>query len=302
MEDFASTALYNLIAFQLQKFGMSAEPSKRFEGKMERTEKADLLAFAIESHGASSVVQIGQGIRSIKSEPTLAVLFKADSPQELLDRWQRLERYYHGRHRVRVLDQSSNSVTIEHYSTKNSAPSTGEDLVIAGLLAALLQRIGCKALTLKIGDSQECIIKDDNITLVEPTPHNSAVWYLTWQRYEPPPPLIQQAPSNHSTAQKLSTLIRDDIGRSWRLSAAAKKLGKSTRSLQRSLAQGGNTFQRLLRTVRAEHAAALIVTHNYKLSEAGYACGYSDQAHFSREFRLRFNMSPTQFAEFTSAT
>jgi len=92
-------------------------------------------------------------------------------------------------------------------------------------------------------------------------------------------------------------LIADDLGRNWRLGIAAKMLGTSTRSLQRSLAQEGDTFQRLLRTVRVERSAALISAGNYKLAEAGYACGFSDQAHFSRDFKLRFNMSPTQFAE-----
>jgi len=297
MDDFASTTLYNLIASQLQKLGMDTQPLTRFEGKTQRAEKAGLLSAAIDSLGASPIVQIGQGIVSIQSDPTLAVLTRANSPQELLQRWQRLERYYHGKHRVRVLGQSSDSLVLEHYSTQKSKPSVGEDLVIAGLLAALLQCVGCQALTLEIGKCRERFIENDSMIQVESMPDDTAIWYVKWKAFESQQQLTSVASKKTSMAQQVSVMISDDLGRNWRLGTAAKMLGTSTRSLQRSLAQEDETFQRLLRTVRVQHSAVLITAGNHKLAETGYACGFSDQAHFSRDFKLRFNMSPTQFAD-----
>lgn len=100
-----------------------------------------------------------------------------------------------------------------------------------------------------------------------------------------------------TVADRLSEIIGNDLGRNWRLNTAARSLETSGRSLQRSLAREGTSFQEILRTVRVEHSAALISSRGFKLAEAGYACGFSDQAHFSREFKQRFNMSPSTFVE-----
>jgi len=297
MDDFASTSLYNLIASQLQQMGFAANPSQRFEGKIERAQKAGLLSEALSSLGPTPIVKIGQGIRGVDSDATLQVLSAAMSPADLLERWQRLERYYHGKHRVRILIQTANSVSLEHYSRVSRTPSTGEDLVIAGLLAALLQRVGCSGLSLSVGKKPISFIDDDRFFAVQELPDETALWTFKWRVFKTLPALVPPRTVSTSLAEQVSSLIAQDLGRQWRLEAVAHALGRSSRTLQRSLKLEGTSFQRVLRTTRVEESGVLLSTGRLSLSETGYACGFSDQAHFSREFKLRFNLSPRQFAE-----
>ncbi len=302
MDDFASTALYNLIAAQLRRAGLNVAASRRFEGKTDATQKADLLTHALKALGPSVVVGIGQGIRTAGADPTLAVLLDADAPDELLARWQRLERYYHGKHRVRLVSTASNAVTLEHYSTRSAQPSAGEDLVIAGLLAALLQSIGCRELALAIGTPPTAFMARDRLLTVSEVPQATAVWQFSWRCFRKRRHELCVPERAGSVSEALRVLLGSDLGRNWRVSDAAGMFGMSRRSLQRSLAREGASFQQLLRIVRAERSAELIGAGGCKLAEAGYACGFADQAHFSRDFKLRFNMSPSQFAELAASS
>jgi transcriptional regulator GlxA family with amidase domain len=74
----------------------------------------------------------------------------------------------------------------------------------------------------------------------------------------------------------------------------ATELAVSTRSLQRRLAAGGG-FTALLGATRAETAAALLMDSRYPLGIVGFACGYADQPHFTREFKRRTAMTPAAY-------
>ena len=58
MDDFASTALFNLIAVELQKQGLEVSVNAQFEGKTSGSAKRELLAVAIDNLGPSSVLRI----------------------------------------------------------------------------------------------------------------------------------------------------------------------------------------------------------------------------------------------------
>jgi len=76
MDDFASTALFNLIAVELRKQGLDVSINAQFEGKTSGSAKRELLAVAIAKLGQSAVLRIGQGIRNHPFHPVLAVLKK----------------------------------------------------------------------------------------------------------------------------------------------------------------------------------------------------------------------------------
>ena len=297
MDDFASTALYNLIAFQLRQVGVDVTPSPRFEGKIDSARKTDLLAESLTTLGAAFVVEIGQGIRSAPANPIVDVLLQARDAGDLLERWQRLECYYHGKHRIEIQCSTQNSVHLKHYSLTTVPPSAGEDLLIAGLVAALLQKTGCEGLSLYIGEPGIKFIRNDEVLGSEKAPADTADWHIEWQRFSSQKPVAILHDENRSITEQLSILMGQDLGKSWRIVTAAQQLGRSTRSLQRSLSEEGTSFQKILRSIRVEGAAKLISSGRFKLAEVGYTCGFSDQAHFSREFKLRFNMSPSQFTD-----
>ncbi|MEM7220602.1 MAG: helix-turn-helix transcriptional regulator [Pseudomonadota bacterium] len=302
MDDFASTALYNLIAARLRRAGMPAATQQRFAGKLERTHKSDLLNAALEELGPAAIVDIGQGLRDVHSDPTLNVLLAADTPGELLARWQRMERYYHGKHRVRVIASDASQLKLEHYATGPGAPTAGEDLVIAGVLAAALQLIGCRSLSLAIGDAGHALMAADRVVPTASLPPDTASWKLTWRTFERQRPPTALAAAASTLGERIRTLLRSDIGRGWRLADVAQQLNISRRSLQRALAGEGQSFQQLLRAVRAEFSAELLSAGEMGLAAAGYASGFADQAHFSRDFKLRYNMPPSAFVDLAQAS
>ena len=292
MKDFASRALYELIGAELTRRGVALATVQQFGGKTERWAKADLLDTALTRIGASGVLAIGQGVRRVTTDATLAVLLKAISPADLLDRWQRLEGYYHGNNRVRTLALSACSMELEHYARSGRAPTAGEDLLIAGLLAALLQLIGARQVSLKIPD-RVVLQNDQLLPEVDPLTETSR-WCFRWSEHVPVSPTTVSEPQE-SIGEQLVSLVQTDLGRSWTVAAVAELLGLSVRSLQRCLAGRGTRFQTLLRLARAEGSAALLLTEELSLAEVGYAAGYADQAHFCREFKARFNLSPSTY-------
>ncbi len=75
---------------------------------------------------------------------------------------------------------------------------------------------------------------------------------------------------------------------------AAKQLGVNIRTLQRLIgAPTGRTPARWLALARARRAARLIAK-SANLAETAYKCGYSDQAHMSRELRRWFETGPSK--------
>lgn len=66
------------------------------------------------------------------------------------------------------------------------------------------------------------------------------------------------------------------------------------RTLQALFQRRNTTFRATLLELRLLAADQLIVNHSYLLlSEIAYAVGFSDQAHFSKAYRRRFDMTPS---------
>lgn len=296
MSDFASSALYNLAVNRLEALGLEAESLKEFKGKTESSRKRQLLVRALDTLGPGALLSIGQGIKAAPFEPLLSIFRRSADVADFIDRWMRMERYYHGKHRVRVTSLKNSDLILEHYSTSGEAPSAGEDLLIAGLLAAILEEIGCRDLTLIIDGLEGTAIGDgrvnEHLRLSLPT---CPVWRYTWTGFEKSASVTKRIPKQGTVADQIDALISDDPARGWKLDIVARELGKSKRSLQRSLSAEGETFQKLLRRARTTAASAALLERQASFAEIGYACGFSDQAHFTREFHSRFNMTPGNY-------
>ncbi len=307
MTNFASSALFNLIAGQLKSQGLEAAKPIGFEGKTEAVSKRDLLNVAMRSLGPSSIFKIGQALKTVDFDPTLEVLLNACDGHDLIDRWTRLERYFHGRHRVRVINQSSLGVTLEHFSTDESLPTTGEDLVISGLIASLLQLVGCRQLTVRIGQALTPVMQNDAFVSSDDGWENlqktgdTRIWQFEWIEERNQSSAIPSASQNDGTSEnnsivdRVTQMLGSDPGRNWKIDTAATIIGQSKRSLQRMLQKENETFQKLLRRSRAEAAASMILSGRSDYAEIGYASGFADQPHFNREFKLRYNMQPSEY-------
>lgn len=123
-------------------------------GAVPLAEKRALVGRALEEHGPLALLRVGEAVHESGFEPALEVLLRARGPHELIERWQRLERYAHSRHRCRVEQTHAQGLVLRHVSTTPERPRLAEDLLIFGVLAALLRAVGCRGLRGWIGDAR----------------------------------------------------------------------------------------------------------------------------------------------------
>ena len=77
--------------------------------------------------------------------------------------------------------------------------------------------------------------------------------------------------------------------------AAALMIG--LRTLQRTLTVEGTSFREIAQETLFERAAELLAEPDYSVTRISAEMGYYSSSHFSRAFRKRTGMSPTQFRE-----
>ena len=95
-------------------------------------------------------------------------------------------------------------------------------------------------------------------------------------------------------------LLRDRI----RIADAARDAGLSTRQLQRRFKAAIGVGPRFFSVVERFNAARkeLAADPESDLTEVAFRLGYSDAAHFCRDFRRFYNMSPTAFSRWVAST
>jgi AraC-like DNA-binding protein len=76
------------------------------------------------------------------------------------------------------------------------------------------------------------------------------------------------------------------------LPALAQAQGEAPRSLQRSLSRAGLSYSELLAQARCNSASWWLTRTAAPIAEVGFISGYSDQPHFTRDFRSRVGVTP----------
>jgi AraC-like DNA-binding protein len=296
MTDYASAAFVGLILRRMAAAGIAVPPDLQVSAtpggppQVTLDLKRRLLVHACATAGPAFVLEVGQGIHAIASDPTLDVLRRAATPAALFDRWSRLEKYHHSHHRVEVLQLGEGMARLQHRALHGPAPAVLESLAVFGLLVALLQAIGCDGIEADLGDAPAMRQGQAVLAML---PSDVSVWDLRWEgvrvekRILPPPQpgLIEQ----------LYALLDDDPVQTWPIDVAARAIGLSTRDLQRRLHRQGASYSGILRDARVRRAARAMLDAPTSLAEIGYAAGFADQAHFTREFRRILGASPAEW-------
>ncbi|MGL4573402.1 MAG: helix-turn-helix transcriptional regulator [Burkholderiaceae bacterium] len=302
MNDFASAAMMRLIAAGLKRQGiaMRAAPGGR-AAHVSLQNKRALLAQLSESHDPCALLRIGEALNDLPEEPTLIALALAREPLDLLHRWQKLEKFVHSRHRVVIESSAAGQIIVRHISLDSAQPpSAAEDLLIFGLLVALMERIGAVDVKARLQGTQTWLRERgqwQDVGAVTTTD----TWQIAWQ------PALAVPIATQAQDQDLANLIARvrerllaDPGRAWTVQSLADELTLSRRTLQRHLAAAGQSFRDLVAQARLARSARLLSTSRMAPSEIGYLCGYSDQAHFTREFKRSTAFTPalyrTEFA------
>lgn len=253
-----------------------------------------MLAAVAEAHGLPPLIKAGQHLTRVPPDPAVAALLAATSPEDLFARWSRLERFVHSRHRVVVRDVGEHHLVAEHVSTTDEPPLSYEDALILGVLVAALSAVGAVGVAVRLGSGPGAPLVVDSGETYEPdADHPTALWRFSWLDFVRDTAVPELTSSSDATAG-LRRLVACDPARGWTLAEAAATLCRSKRSLQRALEPSGG-FAAVVAAVRTERASDLLINADHPLSVVGFACGYADQPHFTREFKRRTATTPAAY-------
>jgi AraC-like DNA-binding protein len=305
-KDFASAAMMRLIQLGLRQQGLVIKslPPTHKAARSARVPLSDKRALVQQLHqafGSTALLRMGQAIQVAPDEPALVALSMARDPADLVARWQRLERFVHSRHRVQVLACSDSCIELLHCSLHGGqTPSRGEDLLIFGLLVALINRMGVAKLRARFL-GERAWRWQVGAWRQAPTPADTSRWQIEWSARAQ----LDHSRSVHSavaagclatpTASAAALWLERDPGRAWSVAALAQELSTSPRQLQRVLQSQQVSFTALRSQARLAHAAKCLVATTQSAAEIGYACGFADQAHFNREFKRHSAFTPLAY-------
>lgn len=137
-------------------------------------------------------------------------------------------------------------------------------------------------------------------------------WTLQWE--DCPPDAPTTARRQHAIAQtvdvdlcdalpwpmlahQLARHVLHDPAAAHTVDALARHVGQPSRSLQRALATDGLSCRSIVTEARTRAAARWLLQSPHSLAEIGFACGFADQPHFTREFARHVGMTPARYRQ-----
>lgn len=314
MTDFASAAMLRLLDRGLHELGLqspmpaaaaAAGPARGRGAHVAFDAKRALVAAALAQGGLACLPLLARGLRHFGDEPTLQALAGAATAHEMFERWMRLERYIHSRHRL-VRSEASvvdGEVRLMHLGRRAGwVPLPAEDLVVLGVLSALLEQMGQRAVTATAGGAAAWPRPDGAALERAAQAGTTGQFHLCWQ----PAAVPQRSQAGrlvHADAhwpalvQQVFERLRDSVMSPPTLPQLAMQLQRSARSLQRHLAAAGWSRNSLLAEARLRVATAWLLHSNVPLAEVGLLSGHADQAHFTREFSRRMGVPPARLRQ-----
>ncbi len=263
--------------------------------------KRSIVEAAVEQAGLACLPRLGHGLKRMAQDPTHRALTAVPDPSHVFARWLRLERYVHSRHRSRVLEVSAHGAVLEHFSLGKAPPLPAEDLVVVGVLAALLETIGVLGLRVRAGDAPVYPEADTTAVLAAARAQATAVWTFSWAEVRTRSvrrglhPHVQADVGWPQQACDAFAVLAADLITPPPVKSLAAVLKTSSRTLQRALSSHALSYSVLLAEARCRTSAAHLLHAPTPIAEIGFICGYSDQPHFTREFRARVGMTPARY-------
>ena len=308
MQEFVSFGLHVALIRQLAWLprGYDLVPA----GTVVTSAKLRSIMLALEeSNGPAVLVRLGRHLAAKEQEPILTMLRHSATPAVIADRWRRLEGYSHARARSEF-SITGKSMSIHRGVVRGQPPARVENLLLQGFLIGLLEAVGAENIDSTILPSHGPairVMRKGRINNKLDFTGRGLRFRINWNSFEPVSssyPFLANMPgtapaigAQRPIVRQLFAILEQDIGRSWTIDEVAAALETSGRTLQRRLQQAGSRFSDILRLVRVREACRLLCGTTLSVGEIGFWCGFTDNAHFSRDFRRLMAMPPSVYRE-----
>jgi AraC-like DNA-binding protein len=302
LDDFASALVVAMVRRSLARQSIAVPASTTMGDRtVNPAEKRALLDGVLDDHGPEAILRVGDVVPEFADHPVAGVFAGCRAPGDVVASWIAIERYFHSRHRTRVIDSAADSIVMEHFDTRGSSISAGENLAVAGLILGILRWRGAHGAVLSF---------DGTATPNQPAAPaaRTHIWMVSWQGFTPsseapsawddgPVPAVDFAGRSISDPH-VARLFAEQLGAPTRRQSAAdiaRAAGLSLRTFQRRLAEIDWTLGDIVASARVHLATRLLATTDTSLALVGLLAGYSDQPHFQRAFRAAVGPTPAEY-------
>lgn len=312
MSDHASALFVSLIVEALRRQGIAAPvdtaPATVAQQVPLRRKKA-LVNAVLSAHGPAPLLNVGLALPAFTGTPVAQLFIGARDPHDLIDRWRRMERYFHSRHRTAIVEAAENAITFDHFAQAGPPPGPAEDIVVAAMLAALIAWQGAGGVDLACIDDavRWPALAGGAVVATPPVPAATARWRLTWRSVasptavaDAPSTLVPQRTANGrpltgAVCRRVFAVLLGQAGQRLSLQGCAAELALAPRTLQRRLSGEGFSYRELVAVARLHASTVLLTDAAVPVALAGLRAGYADQPHFNREFRRLMAMTPAAY-------
>lgn len=309
MEDYASALVLAMVRRALAEQGIAVPAQPVAERVVGIEEKRVLLGRVLDDYGAAAILRVADVVGAFADHPVAGLFAGCRDAGDVLESWLAIERYFHSRHRTRIVAREPDRVVMEHFDTRGSIISAGENLAVAGLALGILRWRGAQDTTLRFaGSSAEKAFAPAAVAAEQ-----TGSWTISWRGFNPAasPPSAQdgthvpavdfagRAISDPNAVRLFAEQLRAPHKRR-SAAATARAVGLSLRTLQRRLAEAGWTLGAIVASSRVHAATRLLAGTDTPLALVGLLAGYSDQPHLQREFRTAVGPTPGDYRRLAS--
>jgi AraC-like DNA-binding protein len=310
MEDFASALVMAMVRRSLEEQSIAVPvPVAAGERTVNLAEKRALLDGVLDAHGPEAILRVADVVPEFADHPVAGVFAGCLGPNDVVASWLAIERYFHSRHRTRVVDRDRDRLVMEHFDTRGVTITAGENLAVAGLILGILRWRGAQGAVLRFAGTspRESGSAGDGVE------GRTERWTVSWEGFVPP--VLQRLSEESNTVPAVdfagraisAPLVAGLFARQLEAplsrrgaAATATSAGLSLRTLQRRLADGGWTLGDIVASARIHVATRLLATTDTPLALVGLLAGYSDQPHFQRSLRAAVGPTPAEYRRLAS--
>lgn len=330
MQDFASAAMVRLLVRAMAAHGLAPPPPPPAADGLAASHvplayKRSVVQAVLQQGGLGTLLQLAQRVDLLAGDPVHRALPGATDVLELMARWQRLEQYVHSRHQVSIQTHAPGALALHHHARPGvpEEPHPTESLAVLGVLLGTSQALGVRGLQVEVGapgTTGQRVNLEIDTPAATPAHLDTALaplaaqghmghWTLRWHTYanaSPPHAItLQPQPATHlcdalpwpPLAHRLARHVLHDPAAQHTVDALAHHTGLARRSLQRALTEGGLSCRHIVTEARARLAAHWLLESPHGLAEIGFACGFADQPHFTREFARHVGLTPARYRQ-----